>query len=299
MLISMTGFGEGRSESPTIVATAELRSINNRHLKLSYRSSDGYHGLEPQVEKLVRGTIRRGTVQVNVRVERQNAAGDYRINNDVLLSYQEQLTQLGGVHSMPSIERLLALPGVVSTPDASAADPEADWPVIEAALKAALANLDEMRGQEGAAMADDLLTNVRAIAEELSGVEERAPLVAEDYRQRLQERVSQAVEKLGVSIEPADLVREIALFVDRSDISEETVRLRSHLEQFEATVEAEGAGTGRKQDGAGRKLEFIAQEMGRETNTIGSKANDTEISRRVVEIKASLERVREQVQNVE
>lgn len=299
MLISMTGFGEGRSESATIVATAEVRSINNRHLKTSYRSSDGYHGLEPQVEKLVRSAIRRGTVQVNVRIERQNQAGDYRINNEVLLNYQEQLTQLGGVHTVLNVERLLVLPGVVSTPYASVADPAADWPTIEAALTTALANLDEMRRQEGAAMADDLLANVRAIAEELSGVEERAPLVAEDYRQRLQERVGQAVEKLGVSIEPADLVREIALFVDRSDISEEIVRLKSHLEQFEATVAAEGAGDSRKQDGAGRKLEFIAQEMGRETNTIGSKANDTEISRRVVEIKASLERIREQVQNVE
>lgn len=296
----MTGFGEGRSESAAIAATAEVRSINNRHLKISYRSSDGYHGLEPQVEKLIRGSVRRGTVQVNVRVARQNVAGDYRINNEVLLNYQEQLTQLGGVHAMPQVERLLGLPGVVTTPDASVADPAADWPTIEAAVEAALANLDAMRRREGAALAEDLLANTRAIAEQLGGVEVRAPLVAEDYRVRLHERVGQAVEKLGVSIEPSDLVREIALFVDRSDISEEIVRLRSHLEQFEATITAaEGAANGSKADGAGRKLEFIAQEIGREINTIGSKANDTDISRRVVEIKAALERVREQVQNVE
>ncbi|TWT47759.1 YicC/YloC family endoribonuclease [Botrimarina hoheduenensis] len=298
----MTGFGEGRSESASIAVTAEVRSINNRHLKISYRSSDGYHGLEPQVEKLVRGSIRRGTVQVNVRIERRNAAADYRLNTAVLQSYQEQLTQLGGVHSMPPLERLLSLPGVISTPDASAADPEADWPTIEAALSAALAALDTMRRQEGAALAEDLIANRRQVEEQLAGIEVRAPLVAADYRERLHDRVKQAVEKLGVSLEPADLVREIALFVDRSDISEEIVRLRSHLEQFEATIaaDAQSAGTnGNKQEGAGRKLEFIAQEMGRETNTIGSKANDTEISRRVVEVKASLERVREQVQNVE
>lgn len=297
----MTGFGEGRSESPTIAVTAEVRSINNRHLKLSYRSSDGYHGLEPQVERLVRGAIRRGTVQVNVRVERVNAAGDYRINNEVLLNYQEQLTQLGGVHAMPSVERLLALPGVISTPDASTADPATDWPAIAEAVRSALGALDEMRRQEGATLAGDLIANCKTIETHLAAVEERSPLVADDYRDRLRERVGQAVEKLGVSIEPADLVREIALFVDRSDISEEIVRLKSHLEQFAATIAADGAQSGdaAKQDGAGRKLEFIAQEMGRETNTIGSKANDTEISRRVVEIKASLERVREQVQNVE
>lgn len=291
MLLSMTGFGEGRSASDTIDVTAELRSINNRHLKISYRSSDGYHGLEPKVEALIRQRVRRGTVQANVRVERRSAATDFRINNEVLLGYQEQLTQLGGVQAVPPVEKLLSLPGVVSTPDASAADPEQDWPAIEAALTAALDSLSGMRRREGEALAADLRSHCQSVAEQLAGVEERAPLVAEAYREKLGERVGQAIEKLGVSLEPADLVREVALFVDRSDISEETVRLRSHLEQFEATL-VQG-------EQSGRKLEFITQEMGREVNTIGSKANDTDISARVVEMKTALERVREQVQNVE
>lgn len=291
MLLSMTGFGEGRAESEAITAVAEVRSINNRHLKISYRSNDGYHGLEPQVERLVREHVKRGTVQVNVRVERRSAASDYRFNAEVLLGYQEQLTQLGGVKSMPPIDRLLTLPGVISTPDASAADPEADWPTIESALVGALESLAEMRRQEGEALAADLRANCGAVAEELTGVEARSPQVADAYRDKLRERVGQAVENLGVSLEPSDLIREVAMFVDRSDISEETVRLRSHLEQFEATIAAG--------DQTGRKLEFIAQEMGREVNTIGSKANDAEISAHVVEIKAALERIREQVQNVE
>ena len=291
MLISMTGFGEGRAESDTIAVVAEVRSINNRHLKISYRSSDGYHALEPEVERLVRDHVKRGTVQVNVRVERRNVATDYRLNTEVLLGYQEQLTQLGGVKTMPPIDRLLTLPGVISTPDASAADPEADWPTVEAAITAALQSLGEMRRREGEALASDLRANCEAVASELAGVETRSPQVADAYRAKLQQRVGEAVEKLGVSLEPADVVREVALFVDRSDISEETVRLRSHLEQFEATLAAG--------DQAGRKLEFIAQEMGREVNTIGSKANDAEITGHVVEMKAALERVREQVQNVE
>lgn len=291
MLLSMTGFGEGRSESETIAVAAEVRSINNRHLKISYRSSDGYHGLESKVESLVRDRVRRGTVQLNVRIDRSRGTTQYLINHEVLLSYQEQLTQLGGVHAQPTIDKLLTLPGVIGTPEAAAADPEADWPVIEAAITASLDALDGMRRQEGEALAADLRSQTSTVAEQLAGVEERSPLVADAYRERLQDRVGKSVEKLGVTLEPSDLVREVALFVDRSDISEETVRLRSHLDQFEATIN--------EVDQVGRKLEFIAQEMGREVNTIGSKANDSQISAHVVEMKAALERIREQVQNVE
>lgn len=291
MLLSMTGFGDGRCESPSVIASVELRSINNRHLKVSFRSTDGYQSLEPQAEQLVRSRVRRGTIQAQLRVKRRGEASDYRLNTEVLLGYQEQLTQLGGVHAVAPVERLLALPGVVTTPDASDADPEADWPTLRAALEEALEALEAMRRQEGDALMADLRTNAAVLLEQLAHVEQRAPQIAEAYRTKLHERVGQAVEKLGVSLEPSDLVREIALFVDKSDISEETVRLRSHLDQFESTIAAG--------EQAGRKLEFIAQEMGREVNTIGSKANDAEISAHVVEMKAALERVREQVQNVE
>ena len=298
MLLSMTGFGEGRSESDTIVVTVEVRSVNNRHLKINYRSGDAYHALEPRVESLIREHIRRGAVMASLRVERRSAASDYQLNTEVLAGYREQLAQLDPDAASTPTSALLALPGVVIPPSDSDANPEADWPIIREALKRALDSLEAMRRHEGKALAEDLLSNCKLVAAELTGVEDRSPLVCEDYRQRLNERVSQSLEKLGVSIEPSDLVREVALFVDRSDISEETVRLRSHIEQFEATIASADSEAGRK-DGAGRKLEFIAQEMGREVNTIGSKANDTEISRRVVEIKAALERVREQVQNVE
>lgn len=297
MLLSMTGFGEGRTQSERVSVSAEVRSINNRHLKINYRSSDGYHGLEPKVEALVRESIRRGTVQVNVRVERRGGASDYRINSDVLLGYQEQLTQLGGVHAQPTIDKLLLLPGVITAPDASEADPEADWPTIEAAISAALDSLGQMRLREGEALAHDLRAQAGVVAAELGEVAKRAPMVADSYRERLGERVGSALEKLGVSLEPSDLAREVALFVDRSDISEEIVRLRSHLEQFDATITALSGPE--RQEGVGRKLEFITQEMGREVNTIGSKANDSAISTRVVDMKTALERIREQVQNVE
>ncbi|WP_231993568.1 YicC/YloC family endoribonuclease [Pseudobythopirellula maris] len=291
MIVSMTGFGEGRAESDTIAVTAEVRAINNRHLKINYRSSDGYHGLEPQVEALVRKLAARGTVTVNVRVERKASADDYHLNAAVLKGYQRQLGELCASGETPRIEALLTLPGVVDTPDAAAADAEADWPVIKKALESALDAFGSMRKSEGQALAVDLGDNCTVIHEQLTGVEERAPMVVDGYRDRLQDRVAQSLEKLGVTVEPADLVREVAFFADRSDISEEIVRLKSHIEQFRSTIA--------KGENCGRKLEFIAQEMGRETNTIGSKANDTDISHRVVEMKAALERIREQVQNVE
>ncbi len=294
MLISMTGFGEGQSESDTIAVTVEIRSINNRHLKISFRTSDGYQSLESRVESLLRENLNRGTVQLSVRIERLAKDSEYMLDSDVLVSYQEQLAKLQSDASNKTpieISALLGLPGVVKPPSSQNADPEADWPTIKKAIEAAVAKLAKMRKSEGEALAKDLSSNCQLIAKELASVEARAPKVAEEYRLRLHDRVGQALEKFDVSLEANDIIREVALFVDRSDISEEIVRLRHHIEQFESTL-AEGENTG-------RKLEFIAQEMGRETNTIGSKASDTQISAHVVEIKAALERVREQVQNVE
>lgn len=294
MLISMTGFGEGQSESDAIAVTAEIRSINNRHLKISFRSSDGYQSLESRVDSLLRENLSRGTVQLSVRIERLDSGADYVLDDEVLVSYQEQLAKLQSDASNKTpieLAALLTLPGVVKPPSSQNANPEADWPTIKQAIEVAVSKLSLMRKSEGEALAKDLSANCKLITSELTSIEARAPQVAEEYRIRLHERVGQVLEKFDVGLEANDIVREVALFVDRSDISEETVRLRSHIEQFESTL-AEG-------ENSGRKLEFIAQEMGRETNTIGSKASDTQISAHVVEIKAALERVREQIQNVE
>lgn len=140
-------------------------------------------------------------------------------------------------------------------------------------------------------MAADLTVNCRAVAASLGQIERRAPLVVEDYRNRLFERLKRTLAELNVSLEPADVIKEVSVFADRSDISEEIVRLRSHLEQFQASMNLP--------DSAGRKLDFLTQEMNRETNTIGSKANDVEIARCVIEIKTAIERIREMIQNIE
>lgn len=294
MLLSMTGHGEAHHHAAGASIAAEVRTVNNRYFKLNVRSSDGYASLEPQIEALVREHIRRGTVQVILRIDREPTADDYRLNQAVLSGYVKQLEVLQS-HGSSShgirLESLLTLPGVIQAPTAGWEAIEAQWPAIAKVLGDALQNLTHMRTEEGRAMAADLSANCQHVATELVAIALRAPLVVEAYRTRITERLSKLLEEFGVRIEAADVVREVGIFAERSDISEEIVRLKSHLEQFESVMA--------KEETAGRKLEFLTQEMFRETNTIGSKANDAEIARHVIEIKTAIERMREMIQNVE
>jgi len=295
MLQSMTGFGESRAQQDGLAVAVEIRTINNRFFKLSVRASEGYASIEPLVENVVRESIHRGTIQVNVRVDRKHSPEDYQINVDVLERYRQQLASLMQKwkckNAEPSLEALMPLPGVVDDAASKAVDVAADWPIIENALTAALENLRQMRGNEGLAMAADLKSNCVAAAASLDLIERRAPLVVEEYRNRLFDRLKRTLAEMDITLDPAAVIKEVSLFADRSDISEEIVRLRSHLEQFQATMETS--------ESAGRKLDFLTQEMFRETNTIGSKANDVEIARHVIEIKTAIERIREMIQNIE
>jgi uncharacterized protein (TIGR00255 family) len=290
----MTGHGEAHRHEGGLSIAAEIRTVNNRYFKLNLRLTEGYVPLEPQVESLVRQHVRRGTVQVNVQIDREAQPGDYRLNQVVLRGYLQQFEAAIGRSLMAdpaSLAPLLALPGVVHEPTAVYEEVEAQWPRIEAVLSEALANLTQMRQEEGRSMAADLAANARTIATELAKIEARAPQVVEGYRARLNERVNKLLAEVGVQGGTGDIVREVALFAERSDISEEIVRLRSHLDQLDTVMAAA--------ESQGRKLDFLIQEMFRETNTIGSKANDTEIARHVIEIKTAIERMREMVQNVE
>ncbi len=292
----MTGFGESRSQQDGLGVAVEVRTINNRYFKLYVRTSEGYASLEPLIEDKVRQAVQRGTIQVNIRVDRRRSAEDFKINVDVLDRYRRQLKDLMAqwqysAVSNPSLESLLPLPGVVDDASGDSIDAAADWPVIETTLRTALENLSQMRGEEGRAMAADLTANCQVIREALDRIEKRAPLVVEDYRTRLFDRLQRILSELDAQLAPADLIKEVGLFADRSDISEEIVRLRSHLDQFHTAMGL--------RESTGRKLDFLTQEMFRETNTIGSKANDVEIAREVIEIKTIIERIREMVQNIE
>jgi len=290
----MTGFGEARCQDGTLSVTVEVRTINSRYFKVSIRAGEGYASLESQIENLLRPQIKRGTVQLSLRVDRARAADEFKLNPHVLAGYRQQLEDLREKWQMAEpvrLEALLSLPGVVDENQLEVAGVEEEWPLIERTVQAAVDNLARMRIDEGRAMANDLAANGRIIANELTEIEKRAPTVAESYRSRLVERLSKILAEFQVTLSAGDLVREIGIYAERSDISEETVRLRSHLEQFGSIMELE--------ESSGRKLEFVIQEMSRETNTIGSKANDVEIARHVIEIKAAIERIREMIQNVE
>jgi uncharacterized protein (TIGR00255 family) len=292
VLLSMTGFGEARHQDERLSAVVEVRAVNNRHLKLTARISDPYGALEPDLERLVRETIRRGTVQLMLRVDRPRRADDYRLNLVALASYRDQLRALQDDPAAPvAVAALLSLPGVVEGRSAAAEDPHEDWPVLSRVVAEALARFQAARAEEGRAMAAELLALGRGIAGHLEQIAARAPQVVSAYQARVTERVQALVKDRGVVIEPKDLIREIAILAERADVAEEVTRLRAHLAQYVETIH--------EPESAGRKLEFVVQEMGRETNTIGSKANDVDISRAVVEIKGLLEKVRELIQNVE
>ena len=279
-----------------ISVSVEIKAVNNRYLKISLRTSDGYASLEPGIENLLRETLRRGTISVFVRIVRQGNVSDYEINEPVLLHYVEQIRKLGdfGFDSEFVRPQLLRLPGVIK--EAIAMDDKAGsvWPVLESAVKQAIDELQTMRRKEGESMATDLRENCRQLNDWIAQVEQFAPRVAEQYRAKLNERIGRVMAEQNLTLDPADLIREVALFADRSDISEETVRFRSHLTQFNGVIEEPAT-----KDGCGRRLDFLTQEMFREVNTIGSKANDSDITKVVVELKTVIERIREMVQNIE
>jgi len=297
VLLSMTGFGEARFQGDGLTLAVEVRAVNNRHLKISVRGSEPYPMLEPELEKIVRKFIRRGTILVHVRCDRQFRPQDFAINITALKAYIEQVHDVcaemgwGGMASH-LLSQVLALPGVAPEPGLMGRPADTEMGAVEATLERALGNLDRMRGDEGRAMAGELLAHRTTIGDQLERIRRHIPNVAELYRNRLKERVAQALAEVNVVVNEDNLLREVAIFAERSDVAEEVMRLGSHLDQFRDVVEKED-------DSPGRKLEFLTQEMFRETNTIGSKAGDVTISRHVVEIKATLEKVRELVQNVE
>jgi uncharacterized protein (TIGR00255 family) len=291
----MTGYGEARYQSDSLTLAIELRALNNRYLKVSLRAAEPYNLLEPEFEKIVRRTVRRGTVQVHLRYERQYSSQDFRVNATALRSYLSQLRSLGPELGLREgtdwLGHVLALPGVVAEPGTVSLHLDQEWPLLERVLEEALARLQAMRQEEGRAMAAEFLQHRDTVARHLEQIRQRAPTVATAFRDRLHERVRALLAEHDVEIDRSDLIREVSIFAERSDIAEEVVRLASHLDQFQDIMN--------EPESPGRKLEFLTQEMFREANTIGSKAGDVVMSRHVVEIKGTLEKIRELVQNVE
>lgn len=290
----MTGYGDARQQSGDRLVAAEVRTVNNRYLKVNLRCPDAYASIESDIERLVRSRIARGTVNLTLRAETFGQDGRYHVDRNVVIAYWEQMTSLTdhlGLAPPQEIASLLQLPGVITEQGVEELDLQVEWPLIEAAVEAALVQLDSFRRREGESMRRDLAQHCQAIRQHLAVVAARAPLVVVQYRDRLLERVTQLLKDTDVAVSDADLIREVSVFADRCDINEEIMRLTSHLDQFDECLEGE--------ESAGRKLEFLCQEMFREVNTIGSKSNNVDIAHAVVEMKGTVERLREVVQNVE
>jgi uncharacterized protein (TIGR00255 family) len=285
----MTGFGEAQSHGPEVSCSVTIRSVNNRFLKIAINLPESHATLERELEKAVRNRLHRGTVSVFVRIDRPGRPCPQRLNLDVLNYYLSQLETVTAVDASV-VSGLLQLPGVLED-GAAPEQVEADRPWVRTALESALETLDQMRRDEGSAMADELAECARAAAALIEDVARLAPENVRSYRERLHQRLSTLLAEHGIAITPTELIREVALFADRCDITEEISRLRSHLAQFEQTLRA--------RESAGRKLDFLAQEMNRETNTIGAKANNAVIAQWVVDLKTLVERIREIIQNVE
>ncbi|HAH45665.1 MAG TPA: YicC family protein [Planctomycetaceae bacterium] len=294
MLLGMTGFGSATAEDDRLSVNAELRTVNNRYLKVSTRYPDFYAKLGSQIEKLIRGSIARGTVNLTLRIDSLDRTSDYLLDEEVIKQYWEQLKHLSEVCRTPlpdHVDSLLTLPGAAIDNYSRSHTPESDWPLIEQAIRGALQELTEFRKKEGESAQADLECSNQVIRQQLEVVKEKAPRVVTSYRDRLHQRLTDLLKDQDVELDPDSLIREVSMFADRCDINEEISRLTCHLEQFDSIISAKTS--------QGKKLEFLVQEMFREINTIGSKANDVEISHAVIEMKLAVEKIRENVQNVE
>ncbi|MFN9418656.1 MAG: YicC/YloC family endoribonuclease, partial [Pirellula sp.] len=270
----------------------EIRTVNNRYLKVSTKVSELALAIEPDLENIVRDYLKRGTVSLSVRVVSRGSYPSNLINQSMLSAYIREAKVAAESTNTPfqaDFATLLGLPGVLE-PQSSTDLPELN-DAVRATVRDALKDLQHMRAIEGSSMKSKLKENLQQVREYRQFILQRAPVVISDYQSKLESRVRIAFESRGIGLETVDLLREVTLFCDKTDISEELTRLDSHLDQFEKAIESE--------ESQGRRLDFLVQELGRETNTIGSKANDAEISQHVVAIKTILEQIRELVQNVE
>lgn len=293
MILSMTGFGEAQLEHDGHAYHVEIRSVNNRYFKASLRLPEEFAFLEADIEQILRKRLTRGSLTLKLYIRDLSAAAAQDINLAAVRHYLDQLQSVipPGAGFSIDLATLATLPGVCQPHELSDEQRERSQALVTKLTDAAVERLVEMRSKEGKALAADLTAHCQVVRENLEAIRTRVPVVVDEYRRRLSQRVQQLVAESGVKLGEDDLLKEVAIYAERSDISEEIARLTSHLEQFAVAVDS--------REPAGRKLDFISQEMLREANTIGSKAGDAAVARHTIEIKGAIDRLKEQVQNVE
>jgi len=292
---SMTGFGSARSESGGELIIVEVSSVNNRYIKIISKVPDVLYPFEREIEEEVSRKVSRGTAYVTVTIQSPRTEGVCGIDEDVAAGYIKQARALARQHKLSSeisLDALLNLPNVIRAELPTEQEKRRVWNKVRRVLRAAVTGLCEMRAKEGAALKRELTSRVAALKRMLARVRRRGPRIIKEYREKFQARLNALLKKSGVTLSDGDVLREIAIFADRCDVTEEICRMESHIEQFVHTLDVKGGAPG-------KKLDFIAQEMLREINTIGSKANDAESTRLVVDMKTEMGKIKEQLQNVE
>ncbi len=288
----MTGYGRGEALACGRKFTVEIRSVNHRFCEINVRVPRSLLALEDGIRRLVAAHIARGRVDVYLTVEEgEGSLSAVKVDKPLVLAYYKALEEVKSVLGLPDaikLEHLLSLPHLFAT-EPSPEELAAWWPAVEEALKAALAALTAAREAEGKALGRDVAARLVRLEEIVAGIARRAPEVPVFFRRRLAERVAELGEGMA---DPVRLAQEVAFLAERADITEELVRLKSHLAHAKDCLNNDGGPVG-------RRLDFLAQEMFREINTAGAKAQDETIARLVVDFKTELEKIREQIQNIE
>ena len=292
MIKSMTGYGTGNASLGDTVVSVEIKAVNSKFLDAKLYSPPEFHGLEMEIKKRLRQSISRGRVEVFLNYDGDSIDSGKKLMIDWALADQyfqafQSFKERFGIHQDPNLSMLTGAKEVI-TVSRKGADPGETWKKLEPGFDAALKVLDDMRQEEGKALAIDLAGRCNLIRELTQKIAKIVPQTVEAYREKLEERIGAIAPQ---ELDQNRLNQEVCYFTDRCDVSEEITRLKSHIQQFLRFLESS--------EPVGRRLDFLLQEMNRETNTVGSKSGSAEVSHTVVEIKGELEKLREQVQNVE
>ena len=299
MLKSMTGFGRGQYEDENFSVTVEMKTVNHRYNEVAIRLPRFLNPLEDKIRKTILKTVNRGRIDVFINADYTSSENcTLKVDKNLAAAYHKALQEVGAaigleelnINSAQEVMYLSRCQDVINVKEGFF-DVEAVWPKVEQALKEALDNLVTMRETEGGNIYGDFIYRADLIAEKLTKIEERSPMVVEEYQAKLTDRLNNLLADHNITVEPERLLQEVAIFADRASITEEIVRLKSHIKQFKNIINSDQP--------VGRKLDFLIQEFNREANTIASKANDYTLAQIVVEIKAEIEKIREQIQNIE
>lgn len=299
MLKSMTGFGRGEYEDESFSITVEMKTVNHRYNEVAIRLPRFLNPLEDKIRKAILKTVNRGRIDVFINADYTSSDNcTLKVDKNLAAAYHKALQEVGAaigadnvaINGAVELLHIARCPEVINVKEGFF-DVEAVWPKVEQAVNQAVANLVAMRETEGGNIYGDFIYRADLIAEKLAEIEERSPKVVEEYQAKLSERLNNLLEEHNIAVEPERLLQEVAIFADRTSITEEIVRLKSHIKQFKTIIASDQP--------VGRKLDFLIQEFNREANTIASKANDYTLAQIVVDVKAEIEKIREQIQNIE